>query len=111
MQRSRLKLLAAFAAAMCIPLACSKDAALVTGPAAVKDVGDAIVVYPDSMHGWAFYNDQTGAACADASVCKFVGGPGSAPAGGGSAELATATSSDGKALIMAGYGGTRFDQI
>lgn len=70
-----------------------------------------VVVYPDSMRSWSFYNDQQGVACTDASVCRLVAGPGGVPSGSGSAELATASTTDGKALILADYKGVRLDQI
>jgi hypothetical protein len=43
----------------------------------------------------------------------MVNGPGgqAVPLGSGSAELATSTTSDGKALILAGFQGTRFSDI
>lgn len=63
------------------------------------------------MQGWAFYDDQQGTACSDANACRMVSGPDGQPAGQGSAELAITTSSDGKALILAGFQGMRFDQI
>ena len=70
-----------------------------------------VVVYPDSMRGWAFYNDQTGAACPTGTACRMVQGPETPPLGAGSAELYDSLSTDGKALILADYAGTRFDQI
>ncbi len=69
------------------------------------------MVAPNAMHGWVFYDDQHDVACADQTVCSMVQGPGLPPAGGGSAELATSTAGDGKALLLPDYGGTRFDQI
>src|SRR4051812_82352 len=63
------------------------------------------------MRGWLLYDDQQGVACTDATVCRFVQGPNTPPAGSGSAELATTSASSGKALILAGYNGTRFSQI
>jgi hypothetical protein len=41
----------------------------------------------------------------------MVQGPAGGPAGTGSAELATAATSDGKALVLADYAGVRFDRI
>lgn len=70
-----------------------------------------IVVYPDSLHGWSFYNDQQDVACADSSVCRFVSGPGTVPLGSGSAELAVSATSEGKALVLADYKGVRLDQL
>jgi hypothetical protein len=70
-----------------------------------------VVVSPDSMRGWAFYDDQHGVACSDISKCQMAIGPTAPPAGSGSAELATATAGDGNALILADYAGVRFDNI
>lgn len=70
-----------------------------------------VVVYPDSMRGWVFYNDQTNAVCPTGSACRMVQGPATPPLGSGSAELYDSLSTDGKALILADYAGTRFDQI
>lgn len=63
------------------------------------------------MQGWVFYDDQQGTACGDTNVCRMVAGPAGQPAGQGSAELATTVATDGKALILAGFQGVRFDQI
>ena len=70
-----------------------------------------VVVSPSSMRGWLFVDDQHDTACTDATVCKFVTGPGTAPAGTGSAELATPNASDGYALVLPDYAGTRLDAI
>jgi hypothetical protein len=70
-----------------------------------------VVVYPDSMRGWGFYNDQNSTACTDATVCRLVVGPGSVPVGAGSAELAVAGASEGKALVLVDYKGVRLDQL
>jgi hypothetical protein len=71
----------------------------------------ATVVSSASMQGWAFYDDQEGTACSDASICRMVPGPDGQPAGQGSAELAITTSTDGKALILPAFRGVRFDEI
>lgn len=34
-----------------------------------------VVVYPGSMGGWAFYDDQASVACATVAVCAMVAGP------------------------------------
>jgi len=68
-----------------------------------------VVVSPFNMHGWTFVDDQNDVACSDATVCRLVAGPGTPPAGLGSAELATPTSADGKALVLVDYAGTRLD--
>jgi hypothetical protein len=71
----------------------------------------SVVVLPDSMRGWAFYDDQRGVACGDTIVCRMTAGPVAPPAGTGSAELATTAAADGNALILSDYQGTRFDSI
>ncbi len=68
-------------------------------------------MYPDSMRGWSFYYDQTGAVCATSPACRMVLGPGTPPLGSGSAELEGSPAVHGKALILADYAGTRFDEI
>jgi hypothetical protein len=70
-----------------------------------------VIVTPDSVRGWAFYDDQQGVACADSNACRLVRGPGIIPAGSGSAELATAAASDGKALVLGDYLGVRLDHV
>ena len=72
-----------------------------------------IAVTPGAMQGWSFYNDQTGTACGDTLACRMVNGPSgqAVPLGAGSAELATSSSSDGKALILASFQGVRFADI
>lgn len=70
-----------------------------------------VVVSPDSMRGWVFYDDQRGIACSDAAICNLVAGPTGQPSGTGSAELAVPTTVDGKALIIADYKGVRLDQV
>jgi hypothetical protein len=70
-----------------------------------------VVVSPANMRGWAFYNDQADAPCTDTTMCRLVQGPASPPSGTGSAELATAAASDGVALVLQDYKGTRLDSI
>ena len=65
----------------------------------------------DSMHGWSFYDDQHDVACTNAAVCGLVQGPTGTPRGSGSAELATNSTSEGPAIVLPDYGGTRFDRI
>jgi hypothetical protein len=70
-----------------------------------------VVVTPFNMRGWVLVDDQHDSACTDATVCRFVSGPGAAPDGTGSAELATPSAGDGYALILPDYAGTRLDAI
>lgn len=69
-----------------------------------------LVVHPGDMKGWLLYNDQNGTACSG-SACQLVTGPTGRPLGSGSAELAVAATSEGKALILPEYKGLRFDDI
>ena len=70
-----------------------------------------VTVWPGAMHGWSFYNDQNDTACTDSNVCRMVEGPAGRPLGSGSAFLSTPAASDGKALVLKDYAGTRFDAI
>lgn len=110
-----------------LPLALCASAAIVLNschdPTAPKDppfdqtasallnAAGAVVVSRDSMRGWAFYDDQNGLPCTDATLCGLVQGPAATPSGSGSAELTAYSALDGPALILADYGGTRFDRI
>lgn len=78
--------------------------------AALINLSGRVVVHPGDMHGWVFYNDQTGAVCAG-SACRMVAGPAGQPGGAGSAELADSLPTDGKALILPDYKGVRFDRL
>ena len=70
-----------------------------------------VTVSPGAMHGWSFYNDQNDTPCTDTAVCRMVEGPAGQPLGSGSAFLSTPGVSDGKALVLKDYAGTRFDAI
>jgi hypothetical protein len=70
-----------------------------------------VVVTPDSMRGWSFFDDQLNVPCTAPSACHLVAGPSGQPLGIGSAELATPLAADGNALILADYNGIRFDHI
>ena len=73
--------------------------------------GPVVVVTPANLGGWSFINDQSGSACTTATLCALVAGPGGPPSGGGSAELATAATTDGVAFARGGYNAVRLDQI
>ena len=99
-------------AVLAIAVACQD----VTQPSPVRRLSASgprhtAIVTPANMQGWVFYDDQHDTLCTVTTVCQMVQGPVSPPLGTGSAELATPTASDGKALVFAGYGGTRFDSI
>lgn len=100
---------------LAVVLACNDvtrpaDRRAVARRSSISPVG-TVIVAPGAMHGWTFYDDQHDTTCTDASVCRLVNGPASAPAGAGSAELATPTAGDGKAVVLADFVGTRFDQL
>lgn len=80
-------------------------------PANLVNPAGVVIVFQDSMRRWVFYNDQAGAAGANASGCRLVNGPTGQPIGSGSAELADSLVTDGKALILPDYAATHFDQI
>jgi hypothetical protein len=83
--------------------------ASVRGP--FNNAAGRVVVWPGGLHGWVFYDEQASAGCTRRSACQLVQGPVAKPFHAGSAELATPRATDGKALLLADYGGTRFDQI
>lgn len=76
-------------------------------------VGSAgvIRVSAGDMHGWAFIDDQQSTACTDVTKCQLADGPATPPIGSASAMLATTAASDGVALMLQDYAGTRLDQI
>jgi subtilase family protein len=76
----------------------------------IPDAATAVNVSPGNMHGWSFIDDQQGVVCSSA-VCQMVIGPSTPGLGSGSAELAVNATSEGKALILPGYGGTRLDKL
>ena len=79
-------------------------------PSFLINPSGTVVVSPKNMRGWAFYNDATDVLCADLT-CRMVVGPAVPPLGKGSAELATPTAADRRALILYDYAGTRFDSF
>jgi hypothetical protein len=68
-----------------------------------------VTVTPSNMQGWFFCNDQTD--CSTPPSGSMVNGPATPPLGTGSARLPTTGSSDGQALILAGYQGTKLADI
>lgn len=80
-------------------------------PVKLLNPSGVVAVYPGNMQSWVFYDDQHDTLCTVSSVCTLVAGPGTPPVGTGSAELATSSTSDGKALLLPDYKGTRLDQI
>jgi hypothetical protein len=83
-----------------------------------------VVVSPADMHGWAFIDEPAPQydspliveepapfdGCVHHIAC-MVSGPGVPPSGSGSAQLTTSGGTDGKALTVQAYAGTRLDAI
>ena len=86
-------------------------ASIPSRPSRLLNTSGVVIVSPRNMHGWTFYDDQHDSTCTVAAVCQFVNGPSGQPLGGGSAELATPLSGDGKALLLRDYVGTRLDRV
>jgi hypothetical protein len=72
----------------------------------VAAAGTTVTVSPSNMQGWAFFDDN-GAG----GTGQLVSGPGSAPLGNGSAELAVSASAQGYALGTGAYDGTKLADI
>jgi hypothetical protein len=70
----------------------------------------AVVVSPADMHGWTVEHDGPRGACADATRCGLVEGPGTPPLGTGSFML-TPTRSSSAVLALHALAGTRLDQV
>ncbi len=66
-----------------------------------------VTVTPSNMQGWYFFPEGTFGG----QTGQMVTGPGSAPIGDGSAELAVTTNTEGEVLGMFDLAGTRFDDI
>jgi hypothetical protein len=78
--------------------------ALTTLPVAAAET---VVVSPADMHGWAFFEDNSGGPGSG----KLVNGPSNPPLGSGSAELSVTGPSDRQALGTGQFGGTRLADI
>jgi len=65
-----------------------------------------VTVKPSDMQGWAMFDDN-----GNGGVSGFVTGPGTPPAGSGSAEFLLSASNQGIAAGTAAYQGTRMDDI
>lgn len=68
-----------------------------------------VTVTPADMQGWFFCNDQTN--CVGPATGSMVSGPGSPPLGVGSARLPVSGPTDGQALILGAYQGTKLASI
>lgn len=80
-------------------------------PAFLINPAGMVTVSPQDMHGWLFYDDQHDTLCTDTTFCALTDGPRGMPLGSGSARLKLDSASDGKALLLPDYGGTRLDDI
>jgi hypothetical protein len=67
----------------------------------------AVVVSPNHMHGWFFFNDNTNGP----GTGHMVSGPGHPPLGSGSAELGVVDANDRQALGTQAYIGTRLADV
>lgn len=70
---------------------------------------ETIVVNENDGNGWFFYDDTNDSTAT--ATGNFVTGPGTPPAGTGSAHLATPTAPDGQAIFTLAHVGTRLDAI
>jgi hypothetical protein len=75
--------------------------------AAPASASEAVVVSPNHMHGWFFFNDNTNGP----GTGHMVSGPGHPPLGSGSAELTVGTPTDRQALGIQAYQGTMLKNI
>jgi hypothetical protein len=69
----------------------------------------SVVVTPTNMQGWTFVDDQNNSTAT--ATGKMVVGPATPPLGVGSAQLTTANTSDGQALLTSAYAGTSLSQL
>jgi hypothetical protein len=71
-----------------------------------------VVVSPANMHGWAFYDDNTGGPCLVTVDCRMVTGPREPPLGVGSAELAANVLTEANHLgLFSRYNGVLFRTV
>ena len=72
-----------------------------------------VTVSPVDMKGWVFFDDNNGTPCLPSTVCAMVNGPGTPPAGSGSARLKLAGPSDRPSLgaLLSQLAGKRFAEI
>ena len=82
-------------------------AALAILPAAAAADSGTVTVSPRHMHGWAFYDDNTGAP----GTGHMVAGPATPPLGEGSAELSVTGPTDRQILATGAYAGLPLDSI
>ena len=95
----RLRTLAAIWAAAALSL-------LLAAPASASE---ALVVSPNHMHGWFFFNDNDPPT--PPATGHMIWGPGHPPLGSGSAELAVVDIKDRQALGTQAYTGTKIADI
>ncbi len=81
--------------------------ALAIIPAAAAADNEAVTVSPGQMHGWAFYDDNTGGP----GTGHMVAGPATPPLGEGSAELKLTGVNDRQFLATGAHAGTALGRI
>lgn len=69
--------------------------------------GDTVKVSPKNMHGWVFFDDNTGGA----GTGQMVSGPSDPPIGKGSAQLTVTGTADRQAMGTLAYQGTAVADI
>lgn len=99
-----------FLTVACREIVAPEGVRAVSETASLINPAGRVVIHASDMKSWVFYNDQNGTACSG-SNCKLVDGPAGQPAGSGSAELAVAATTEGRALILPDYNGIRFDRL
>src|SRR5688572_18733193 len=92
---SRQRLLLGFVGALLLPVVA------LSGTGQDADAAGTITVSPENMNGWGFAQEVAG------GTGQLVSGPGTAPAGDGSAELSV--DATGRELLLSvAFAGTRF---
>ena len=82
-------------------------AVLAVLPASAAADNSVVTVSPGHMHGWAFFDDNSGAP----GTGNMVNGPGTPPLGDGSAELGVAGPGDRQILATGAYAGAPLNGI
>jgi hypothetical protein len=72
----------------------------------IAQMAGTVVVSPANTNGWTFFDDNLNGGSG-----SFVTGPGTPPAGTGSARFQLSANNQGYALGTSAFQGTRFDQI
>ena len=108
--------LTAFGLVLCV-FACQDSTAPARRAGERSDVSALVVpvgavrVFPDSMRGWMFFDDQHGAACLEADNCHIARDTSQAQFGATSVALATPSAGDADVLMLPAFRGTRLDRV